>query len=89
MRYEKPVVINLNNRAVSGAPEACLSGATPTGACGTGNSGDTTDDDCLAGTTAGGDGASCLSGGSAVPECASGGLGDSASCASGPIFIEF
>jgi hypothetical protein len=67
MKYEKPIVMDLNARARHAAgqgPLACINGVTATGSgesCGAGNSADFT---CLSGTS-GYFSFSCLSGGSA------------------------
>lgn len=88
MRYEKPVVINLGDRAVSGGPEACFSGdAVGSGVCALGNSGSTDTQDCLAGLGASGSNAACLSGGSAGQECGTGADPNiMGSCTSGPTY---
>ena len=81
MRYEKPVIIPLNNRAVSGGPDACMSGTGVAAitcfaggndaACYTGDVGLAVAEDCLPGTSP--DGASCVPGTTAdAYECAGG-----------------
>jgi hypothetical protein len=84
MRYEKPVVMELNERALSGTGSlACQSGpvVSPTSACNTGSldvacyagGGGTFDTaDCRAGSDATVGAGSCLSGGTAGYECAAG-----------------
>ena len=74
MRYEKPIVMNLNARARSAAgqvPLGCVSGPAATGfeACGVGTGAGF---NCLAGT-----------GGAGGPSCLSGGVADGGDCLSG------
>jgi hypothetical protein len=74
MKYEKPVVMDLNSRARRAAgmdPLACVSGPAATGfeACGTGTGAGF---NCLAGT-----------GGAGGPSCLSGGVANGGDCISG------
>ena len=83
MRYEKPIVMDLNARAASGqVPLACIAGGgvTPPGgcvpgsndaACYAGTGGTEYSGDCIPGVSAGPD-ASCLAGNAADWECAAG-----------------
>ena len=102
MKYEKPVVMNLNARArrATGGPLGCVSGpaATDFEACGVGTgagfncltgAGGAGGPSCLSGTVA--DGGDCLSGTSAIPGyCSAGGAEtvnpDPYGCSVGPAF---
>lgn len=86
MRYEKPIVLDLNRRVrpALGGPDACLPGATAGGACATGTS--PSYSPCAVGTSDGSTdcapgsapGMNCLSGlTAAVGACNSGGSGAS------------
>jgi hypothetical protein len=97
MRYERPVVVELNSRAAHGqGPLACMSGGTVSPldcfagsldtACYVGTGGSEYAGDCVPGTSAA-PSASCLSGSDAGYECAGGSNPVHAgSCTSGPAF---
>ena len=97
MRYQKPIIINLNRqaRSVSGAPESCISGMTALGAGIAACAAGTTPDYAVTCNDGGGDGScgtgttnsvNCFSGTSAIDGvCNSGATGapDSTGCDTG------
>ena len=77
MRYEKPIVIDLGQRARAQGqrPQACIPGGSPgtNEVCSGGTSGeDPTGGSCLSGNGASGSGNYCVGGSGAKAECSSG-----------------
>ena len=78
MRYQKPIVLDLNQRTrpVYGGPDACLPGATAGGACAMGTSPDYSP--CAPG---GGDpSGDCATGDTNAMNCLSGGVAGMGTC---------